>query len=309
MARQTLKEFVKAENQDLGESFFLLMEVIEKSAKTIEDKLSHNGLIEEQGLTGGKNAYGEDVEKLDAFANEVITSSLLACPAVHAVGSEELEQPKFSGHEGKYNITHDPLDGSKNIDTNLPIGTIFGVYPSHDSMLQKGSTIIAGGYILYGPSLMLILATKGKVNGFTFNRETGEFVISHPNITIGNKKIYAMNEGYTNQFFDGDKKYLETIKAEGDYSLRYVGSMVGDVHRTLLKGGIFLYPADKKHENGKLRLLYEAAPLSFLIIQAGGAATSRGGNPLEIMPEKHDQRVPIIMGTKEEVEKYLSFQG
>lgn len=308
MARPTLNEFVKENNQELGEPFFQLMEVLEKAAMTISDKLSHNGLIEEQGLTGGQNVYGEDVEKLDSYANEVITSSLLASPAVHAVGSEELEEPKFSGHQGVYNVTHDPLDGSKNIDTNLPIGTIFGVYPAHDTMLQKGATLIAGGYVLYGPSLMLILATLGKVNGFTFNKETGEFVLSHPDIKIGDKKIYAINEGYWEQFFDGDKKYLETLKKEGDYSLRYVGSMVGDVHRTLLKGGIFLYPTDKKHENGKLRLLYEAAPLSFLIVQAGGAATSRGGDPLEIMPEKHDQRVPIVMGTKAEVEKYLEFQ-
>jgi len=308
MARPILSEFVKTENAELGEPFFQLMEVIEKAAHTIDDKLARNGLIEEQGLTGGQNVYGEDVEKLDSFANEVITSSLLACPAVHAVWSEELETPKISDHAGVYNISHDPLDGSKNIDTNLPIGTIFGVYPANDSMLQKGSTLIAGGYILYGPSLMLIFATKGKVNGFTFDPDIHEFVLSHPNIKVGDKKIYAINEGYTEQFFDGDKKYLETIKKEGDYSLRYVGSMVGDVHRTLLKGGIFLYPIDKKHQNGKLRLLYEAAPLSFLIMQAGGGAVSRGGNPLDIMPEKHDQRIPIILGTKAEVDKYQSFQ-
>jgi fructose-1,6-bisphosphatase I len=309
MSRIILHEFVKTTHADLGEPFQQLMEVIEKVSKTIADKLARNGLIEESGLTGGQNVYGEDVEKLDSYANEVLTSSLLACPAVHAVGSEELEQPKFSDHEGMYNVTHDPLDGSKNIDTNLPIGTIFGVYPAHENMLQKGSTLVASGYVLYGASLMLILATTGKVNGFTFDPDINEFVLSHPDIKIGDKKIYAINEGYTEQFFDGDKKYLDTIKKEGDYSLRYVGSMVGDVHRTLLKGGIFLYPPDKKHENGKLRLLYEAAPLSFLILQAGGSATSKGGNPLDITPEKHDQRVPIIMGTKAEVEKYLSFQS
>jgi fructose-1,6-bisphosphatase I len=308
MARPILSEFVKTQNADLGDPFYQLMEVIEKAAMTIDDKLSHNGLIEEQGLTGGQNAYGEDVEKLDSYANEVLTSTLLACPSVHAVGSEELEEPKFSGHDGVFNITHDPLDGSKNIDTNLPIGTIFGVYPRHDSMLQTGSTLIASGYVLYGPSLMLILATAGKVNGFTFNKETKEFVLSHPDIKIGDHKIYAINEGYWELLFDNDKNYLTQIKKDGDYSLRYVGSMVGDVHRTLLKGGIFLYPPDKKHENGKLRLLYEAAPLSYLIIQAGGAAVSRGINPLDVMPEKHDQRVPIILGTKAEVEKYQSFQ-
>jgi fructose-1,6-bisphosphatase I len=308
MARPILSEFVKTNLADMGEPFGQVMEVIEKAAMTIDNKLSHNGLIEEQGYTGGQNVYGEDVEKLDAFANEVLTSTLLACPAVHAVGSEELETPKVADHPGVYNITHDPLDGSKNIDTNLPIGTIFGLYPASDSMIQKGSTIKASGYILYGPSLMLILATPGQVNGFTFNKETSEFVLSHPNIKIGDKKIYAINEGYWEQFFDNDRRYLETIKKEGEYSLRYVGSMVGDVHRTLLKGGIFLYPPDKKHENGKLRLLYEVAPLSYLIMQAGGTAVSRGGNPLDILPEKHDQRVPIILGSKDQVDKYQSFQ-
>jgi len=308
MDQISLKDFVKTHNADLGEPFAQLFDVIATVSKTIDDKLSRNGLIEEQGLTGGQNVYGEDVEKLDSYANEVITSSLLACPAVHAVGSEELEEPKHSGHEGAYNITHDPLDGSKNIDTNLPIGTIFGVYPKNDSVCQTGSTLIASAYVLYGPSLMFIYATKGSVNGFTYDFKTGMFMLSHPDIKIGDKKIYAINEGYWELLFDGDKNYLTSLKTAGDYSLRYVGSMVGDLHRTLLKGGIFLYPADKKHEHGKLRLLYEVAPLSFLIIQAGGAAVSTGKNPLDIMPEKHDQRVPIILGSKAEVEKYQSFQ-
>jgi fructose-1,6-bisphosphatase I len=308
MDKISLKDFVKANNGDLGESFLQVMEVIELTAKKINDKLSNNGLIEEQGYTGGQNVYGEMVEKLDSYSNEVFTSALLASPSVFAVGSEELEQPKFSGHDGAYNVTHDPLDGSKNIDTNLPIGTIFGVYPKHENMLQKGNTLIASGYMLYGPSLMLIYATAGKVNGFTYEFSSGQFYLSHKDIRIGDKKIYAINEGYWELFFDNDKNYLSEIKKEGDYSLRYVGSMVGDVHRTLLKGGIFLYPPDKKHENGKLRLLYEAAPLGYLIIQAGGKAISRGINVLEVMPEKHDQRVPIILGTAAEVDKYQSFQ-
>ncbi len=305
MDRITLTDFVKTNNVDLGESFAEFMTVIEKSANTINAKLARNGLIAEQGSSGDQNVYGEDVQKLDEYANEVLTTSLLSCESVHAVGSEELAEPKFSGHEGKYIITHDPLDGSSNIDTNLPIGTIFAVYPKNDSLLQKGSTLIASGYVLYGPSLMLIYATTGAVNGFTFDPDSGEFVLSHPNITIGDKKIYSINEGYWEIFHEADRNYLSSIKKEGVYSLRYVGSMVGDVHRTLLKGGIFLYPSDTKHPDGKLRLLYEAAPLSFLIIQAGGAATSSGTNPLDIMPVKHDQRIPIVLGNKSEVEKYV----
>jgi fructose-1,6-bisphosphatase I len=304
-----MNDFIKQNNAELGSSFADVMAVIQTVAKTIDDKLSRNGLIEEQGLTGGQNVYGEDVEKLDSYANEVITSSLLACPSVFAVGSEELEQPKLSGHDGMYNITHDPLDGSKNIDTNLPIGTIFGIYPKHETVMQKGSTLIASGYVLYGPSLMLILATKGKVNGFTYDFMTKEFILSHENIKIGDKKIYSINEGYMELFFESDKQYLLSLKKGAEYSLRYVGSMVGDIHRTLLKGGIFLYPADSKHENGKLRLLYEVAPISFLIIQAGGKAVSRKENALDIMPVKHDERVPIVLGTTEEVDKYLGFQN
>jgi fructose-1,6-bisphosphatase I len=308
MARMTLANFVKTTNTDLGESFGEVMMVIEKTAKTINDKLSRNGLIEEQGLTGGKNVYGENVEKLDEYANNTFTDSLLACAAVHAVGSEELPEPKFSDHGGVYNITHDPLDGSSNIDTNLPIGTIFGIYPKSDTMLQKGTTLIGSGYIMYGPSMMLMYATPGKVNGFTFDFATGEFILSHPDIKIGEKKIYAVNEGNWELFSEADRNYLTAIKKEGGYSARYVGSMVGDVHRTLLKGGIFIYPSDSKHPDGKLRLLYEVAPLGNLITQAGGAAVTRGTNSLELLPTKHDQRVPIALGSKAETDKYLSYQ-
>lgn len=309
MNRINLKDFATSNNSGLGEDFTGLLEVIAKTAKSINDKLSRNGLIEEQGSSGDTNVYGEDVQKLDEYANEVFTSSLINCPSVYAVGSEELAQPKLSGHDGKYDITHDPLDGSSNIDTNLPIGTIFGVYPKNDSVLQKGSTLISSGYILYGPSMMLVYATTGKVNGFTYDFQTTEFILSHPDIKIGDKKIYSINEGNWELFSDSDKNYLSNIKKEGGYSLRYVGSMVADIHRTLLKGGIFIYPSDSKHPDGKLRILYEVAPLSNLIIQAGGAGVSRGINPLDIMPAKHDQRVPIALGSKTEIEKYSSFQG
>ncbi len=308
MDRPTLAEYIAKNNGELGEPFLQVMNVIADVAVTIDGKLSRNGLIEEQGLTGGKNVYGEDVEKLDEYANNTITSALLACPAVFAVGSEELEEPKLSGHDGSYNITHDPLDGSKNIDTNLPIGTIFGIYPKHDTVLQKGSSLIASGYVLYGPSLMLVLATKGMVNGFTFDSEKQAFAMSHPNLRIGDKKIYSVNEGNRELFFPGDKAYLEFVKKDAAYSLRYVGSMVGDVHRTLLKGGLFFYPADTKHEHGKLRLLYEVAPIGFLVVQAGGKAVSNGIDALDLMPEKHDQRVPIALGTATEVDIYLTYQ-
>jgi fructose-1,6-bisphosphatase I len=310
MNKITLKDFTKSNNISLGANFSLLIDVIEKAAININGKLSRNGLIEEQGDSGNTNVYGENVQKLDSYANEILTNALLASPGVFAVGSEEMETPKFSGNaNAEFIITHDPLDGSSNIDTNLPIGTIFGVYPKNESILQQGKTLIASGYVLYGPSMMLIIATAGIVNGFTYDSETKEFILSHPGIKIGEKKYYAINEGNWEQFSDSDRKYLESIKKEGNYSLRYVGSMVGDIHRTLLKGGIFIYPTDAKHPTGKLRLLYEVAPLSFLIVQAGGAAISSGRHPLDIIPEKHDQRVPIAIGSKSEIEKYISFQN
>jgi len=308
MARMTLHEFVHEHNADLGEPFAQVMDVLETFAKTIREKVSRNGLIEESGDSGGTNVYGENVQKLDAYADKTLTDALLACPAIHAVGSEELETPKTSGNgTGVFTLTHDPVDGSSNIDTNLPIGTIFGLYPKADSILQKGNTQVASGYILYGPSMLLFYAVKGSVNGFTFDPERQTFVLSYENVRVGDKKYYAINEGNWELFFDAEKNYLTTVKNSGDFSGRYIGSMVADIHRTLLKGGIFIYPADKKHENGKLRLLYEVAPLSFLMMQAGGDATSGMTNPLELVPAKHDQRVPIALGSAPLIAQYRSF--
>lgn len=308
MSRITLHEFVEKNNADLGAPFLQVIDVLETFAKTINAKVQRNGLIEESGDSGGTNVYGENVQKLDSFANDMLTDALLACPAIHAVGSEELEEPKVSNYgTGIYTLTHDPVDGSSNIDTNLPIGTIFGLYPKADSILQKGNTLVASGYVLYGPSMLFFYAVKGKVNGFTFDPDRKTFVLSYEHVRIGEKKYYAINEGNWELFFDAEKNYLTAIKKEGDFSARYVGSMVGDIHRTLLKGGIFIYPADAKHEKGKLRLLYEVAPLSFLMIQAGGDATSGMTNPLELTPVKHDQRVPIALGNAKLVEQYRSF--
>lgn len=219
MARITLTDFVTQNNADLGAPFVSLMKVLETVAQQIDAKLDRNGLIEESGDSGSQNVYGEEVQKLDAYSNTVLTDSLLSCETVHAVGSEELAEPKFSTHgKGVYIVTHDPVDGSSNIDTNLPIGTIFGVYPKSDTVLQTGSTLIASGYVLYGPSMMLIYATKGKVNGFTFDPSLKTFVLSYPDIHVGEKKYYAINEGNWELFSSGDQAYLKSIKKEGGYS-------------------------------------------------------------------------------------------
>jgi fructose-1,6-bisphosphatase I len=308
MNRLTLIEYIKEDYYKTAKEDILeLMQIIQNVARVINNKLSSNGLIAESGSSGDINVYGEDVEKLDEYANKILTDAFLSCPKVFAVGSEELPVPKKSGYDGKFIITHDPLDGSSNIDTNLPIGTIFGIYPKNETILQKGINLICSGYILYGPSMMLVIATKNKVTAFTYDFKTQEFIMSRDNIKIGEKKIYSINEGNLDLFGDGDRNYLASIKKEGGYSLRYVGSMVADIHRTLLKGGIFIYPADSKHKEGKLRLLYEVAPLSFLIMVSGGMALSNNSNPLEIIPQKHDQRVPIVLGNKIEVEKYATF--
>lgn len=291
-----------------GNAFSSVIAVLAEQSTTIAGKLAGNGLIEEQGKSGEKNVYGEEVEKLDEYANTLITDALAACDQVHAVGSEELAEPQFTGNaDGQFIVTHDPLDGSSNIDINLPVGTIFGVYPKNDTLLQKGSTLVAAGYFLYGPSLMLILASSLGVVGFTFDQEAGEFLQSYADIKIGDKKIFSMNEGNWTLYTKQDQDFLTHVKSEGGYSARYVGSMVGDVHRTLLKGGIFVYPADSKHPDGKLRLLYEVAPLSFVLKHAGGAASTRGQDPLDIMPDKHDQRVPIAIGSADLVKRYDSF--
>lgn len=309
MGRITLHDFIKENNGDLGEPFLAVMDVLEKFAKDIHRIVQRNGELNEEGDSGSTNVYGESVQKLDEYANNQLTSALLACPAIHAVGSEELADPKLSDNgTGIYTLTHDPVDGSSNIDTNLPIGTIFGLYPKADTILQKGSTLVASGYVLYGASMQLFYAVKGKVNGFTYDPDKQTFLLTYPDVKIGSKKYYALNEGNWELFSDADKNYVTAIKKEGGYSTRYVGSMVGDIHRTLLKGGIFIYPADSKHTNGKLRLLYEVAPLTFLVREAGGDATSGTNDPLELVPVKHDQRVPIAMGNKEEVAKYRSFQ-
>jgi len=310
MDKQTLKSFIQGRYSDKGEGFIALFSDLESASKTINDKLKRHGLIEESGKSGWKNVYGEELEKLDEYADKILMEKLLANKAVYGVGSEEMPEPKFSPDKfGDYIVTYDPMDGSSNIDTNLSIGTIFGIYPKSDTILQKGSLQIASGYILYGPSMMFVFATKSNVYGFTMDPDKGEFVLTYPEIKIPEGKIYSINEGNCEIFESAEKLYLTSIKKEGGYSLRYVGSMVADVHRTLLKGGIFLYPSDKKHENGKLRLLYEVAPLSFLIKAAGGKAMSGGVDPLDIKPSKIDQRVPIVLGSKHEVEKYLQFKS
>lgn len=306
----TLTEFILKEERRFKKatgSFTLLLTHIENAAKIIASHIKKTGLVDIIGLTGEKNIYKEEVQKLDKFSNDLLVDIITESGQAYAIASEELEEPIFiHKHQGKYIVFLDPLDGSSNIDTNVSIGTIFSIYHKNSSLLQPGYKQIAAGYILYGSSVMFVYSFGNGVNGFTLDPAIGSFLLSHPNITIPNKSsIYSINEGNFELYDNLLKNQLRLIKqGSKPYKMRYVGSMVADVHRTILKGGVFLYPRDKKNTEGKLRLMFEINPLSFIVQQAGGSAYSNGTNPLKITPKNLHQRVPIVLGSKEEVEKW-----
>ena len=287
---------------------------IENATKIIASHVRMAGLVDILGKAGKTNIQGEEVQKLDEFSNNVLIEQLSASGQFYALASEELDKPIYpeEGKNAKYVIAFDPLDGSSNIDVNVSIGTIFSIHKrvgdGEDNFLQEGYKQVAAGYVIYGSSVMFILSTGKGVNGFTYDPSVGMFLLSHPDIKIPEKgKIYSINEANSKKWTDeGLVKYIDTLKDEG-YTSRYIGSMVADVHRTLIKGGIFGYPADKKNKNGKLRLLYEASPMAFLIEQAGGIATDGRNRILEIKPTDIHQRTPVFLGSKKELNQLLDF--
>ena len=309
----TLTDFIIEEERRIPGttgSLTLLLTHIENAAKHIASHIKKTGLIDIMGHAGTKNIYDEEVQKLDVYSNELIKETLMSSGQIAAFASEEEESlVESEKHKGEYIVYFDPLDGSSNIDVNVNIGTIFSIYKKNGNHLQKGNNQVAAGYILYGSSVMFVYSAGNGVNGFTLDPAIGSFLLSHPNIKTPEKgKIYSINEGYESMFEESTKKYLKSIKA-GDkpYKLRYIGSLVADVHRTFIKGGIFLYPSDLKNKNGKLRLMFEVNPMSFLMSQSGGIAVSGSSNPLEIMPTDIHQRTPIVLGSKLEVENYLKY--
>lgn len=306
----------------------LLSELV-VAGKIISAEVNMAGLADVLGQSGKTNIQGEDVQKLDVFANQTIKRRMEQCGYVCVMASEEEDDPiqVLDGYAGEYTIAFDPLDGSSNIDVNVSIGTIFSIHKRVSTpggqgtvadLLQKGIRQVAAGYIIYGSSTVMVYTTGDGVHGFTLDPSVGEFFLSHPNITIPEaSKYYSVNEAYTNFWFDSTRKYIDYVKqadgGAGPYSLRYIGSLVADFHRNLIKGGIFLYPRDKKSSDkseGKLRLLYEAAPLAMVVEQAGGRAiTDDGRRILDIEPRDLHQRVPLIIGSKRDVdmaEKYFS---
>lgn len=303
-----------------------LLHDLSLAAKVISLEVNKAGLVDILGFTGSSNVHGEEVKKLDVYAHEMLIKAMDHGGHLCVMASEEDEDiihipPKF--YIGKYVLLFDPLDGSSNIDANVSIGTIFSIYRRISSgngsgtledCLQPGFKQVAAGYIIYGSSTIFVYTAGNGVHGFTLDPSFGEFILSHPNIRTPKKgKIYSINEGNYLYWHPGLKKYIKWLQEEDKstgrpYSSRYIGSMVADIHRNLLYGGIFMYPADIRNPNGKLRLMYECNPMAFIVEQAGGRASDGKRRILEIQPEKLHQRVPIFIGSEEDVlmvEKFL----
>lgn len=289
------------------------------SAKIISRNVKQAGLVDILGGTGDINVQGEKVQKLDEFSNNVLVYRMQTCGAVCALGSEELEEPLFvpDAVDGRYIIFFDPLDGSSNIDANISIGTIFSIYRRRedasgplppDRLLRPCCDQVAAGYFLYGPSTMLVYSTGHGVHGFTLDPSVGEFLLSHPDMQIPARgSVYSVNASNYAFWDDATREAVDSFGRPADdrapHSLRYVGSLVADFHRTLLYGGIFLYPGDRNKPHGKLRLLYEAAPLAFLAEQAGGRATDGVRRILDRTPAAVHERTPLVIGSAEDVDR------
>ena len=305
--------------------FTALLHDLIVSAKIISRNVKQAGLVDILGGTGRINVQGENVQKLDEFANSVLIYRMRACGAVCAVGSEELAEPLIFSSRGEeqsrgpYIIFFDPLDGSSNIDVNVSIGTIFSIYRraeesrgdvSEQELLRPGLEQVAAGYFVYGPSTMLVYSTGQGVNGFTLDPSIGEFLLSHPNMHIPETgAIYSVNSAYYPHWDERTREAVDTFARPADrepHSLRYVGSLVADFHRTMLYGGIFLYPAEERKPKGKLRLMYEASPLAFLAEQAGGLATDGADRILEKRPQEIHERTPLFIGSARDVEKVMA---
>ncbi len=320
---KTLGQFIIEKQADFpyskGELSRLLRD-IGIAAKIVNREVSKAGLADILGETGENNVQGEQVKKLDVFANEQFIAALTVGGECCAIASEENEEiipvSNQQSKSAKYVVAIDPLDGSSNIDANVSVGTIFAIYRrtslsgsgTLEDFLQKGSEIVAAGYVIYGSSAMLVYSTGKGVNGFTLDPSIGEFCLSHPSMKIPkNGKIYSINEGYYIHFPDGVKKFIKWCQEEDKasnrpLSSRYIGSAVADIHRNIIYGGIFIYPTTSQNPKGKLRLLYECNPLSFIVEQAGGKASDGFKRILDLEPLQLHQRTPLFIGSAELVE-------
>jgi fructose-1,6-bisphosphatase I len=319
---QQLRMFPKATGELSG-----LLRDMGLAAKRVNVEVNKAGLVDILGDAGAINVQGEDVKKLDVFANNQFMGALRHGISCAGIASEEMDNfiafDDDVSRQSKYVCLFDPLDGSTNIDVNVSIGTIFSVYrrlsdigsiAEERDFLQPGVNQVAAGYIVYGSSTMLVYATRRGVNGFTLDPSIGEFCLSHPDIKCPEfGKLYSVNYGNMKQFSEGVVKYLTACHEKDDsnggpYTQRYIGSMVADVHRNLIKGGIFMYPGAKDKPGGKLRLQYECNPFAFILEVAGGRATDGNKRILEIVPRSLHERSPLFIGSKgmmEELEGYL----
>ncbi len=289
------------------------------AAKIIGREVRRAGLVDILGLTGQENVQGEQVQKLDVYANEAMIRMNEFAGRVCIMASEEEDDIIPVSPDGRYVLIFDPLDGSSNIDYNASIGTIFAIFRRSTvtgscdvkDCLQPGRVLEAAGYIVYGSSTMMVYSTGHGVYGFTLDPSVGEFLLSHPNIRSPQPKYYSVNHSYIGRWSRGVQEYIRWLQGKGEdaptLSERYIGSMVADVHRNLLAGGVFLYPGDLQRPQGKLRLLYEAAPLAFLAEQAGGYASTGRQSILDVQPTTLHQRVPVFIGDRRLVKKAEEF--
>lgn len=326
---QTLDEFTIQQLRDFpsatGELSRLLRD-IGLAAKRVNVEVNKAGLVDILGDAGATNVQGEEVKKLDVYANNQFVGVLRHGISCAGIGSEEIDDVVIFDDEisnaSKYVCLFDPLDGSANIDVNVSIGTIFSIYrrvseigtpATKEDFLQPGINQIAAGYVIYGSSTMMVYATRRGVNGFTLDPSIGEFTLSHPNIKCPETgKIYSVNHGNFFQYTEGVRKYINECQRKekstgGPYTQRYIGSMVADIHRNLIKGGIFMYPAIADKPKGKLRLMYECNPCAFIIEVAGGKATNGKQRMLDVQPTDLHQRTPFFAGSIKMMEELESF--
>ncbi|MDR0217676.1 MAG: class 1 fructose-bisphosphatase [Enterobacteriaceae bacterium] len=328
---KTLGEFIVEKQQDFPHAtgeLTALLSAIKLGAKIIHRDINKAGLVDILGTSGVSNVQGEVQMKLDLYANEKLKAALKARGEVAGIASEEEDEiVVFDGdraENAKYVVLMDPLDGSSNIDVNISVGTIFSIYRritpigqpvTEEDFLQPGHCQVAAGYVVYGSSTMLVYTTGYGVHAFTYDPSLGVFCLSHEKVQYPAKgNMYSINEGNYIKFPLGVKKYIKYCQEQDEatqrpYTTRYVGSLVADFHRNLLKGGIYIYPSTATHPTGKLRLLYECNPIAFLAEQAGGKASDGANRILDIVPSKLHQRVPLFVGSRSMVEKAESFMA
>jgi fructose-1,6-bisphosphatase I len=330
--RTTITQFIIEEQrliQDATGEFTSLLNDIVTACKVISDMVNHGELIGVLGSADSENVQGETQKKMDVIANEVFMKSNEWAGHLSAMASEEMDDiypiPE-TYPRGKYLLTFDPLDGSSNIDVNVSVGTIFSILkcpgdgqaPNRQVFMQPGVKQVAAGYALYGPSTMMVITSGNGVNGFTLDQNIGEFILTHPDMRIpADTQEFAINASNMRHWEAPVKRYVDECLAgatgsrDKDFNMRWIASMVAEVHRILTRGGVFMYPMDEKMKTkglgGKLRLMYEANPMSFIVEQAGGASSTGRERIMEILPRELHQRVPVILGSKNEVERIVSY--